>query len=71
MKMESGGQGSDRSGQSERHQEQHRSQPVRQQQHQQGSRQHDANKGGGRQSHANQADQTEETSGGLGRSRDR
>jgi hypothetical protein len=71
MKMGSGGKGSDRTGSSERNQEQHRSTPVRQQQQQQSSEQRDANKGGGGQSHANQADKTNETGGGLGRGRNR
>jgi len=59
------------SGHLERGQEQHRNKPMRQQQQQQGSRQGDANQGGRSQSHSNQADQTDETGGGLGRGRNR
>jgi hypothetical protein len=38
---------------------------MRQQQQQQGLRQGDANRGGRGQSHSNQADQTDETGGGV------
>lgn len=70
-KMGSGGKGSDRSSQPSRNQEQHRSMPIHQQQNQQGMKQRDANKGGSDQSRANQADQSNETSGGLKGNRDR
>ena len=65
------GSGSDRGNQPSRNQEQHRSTPIRQQQNQQGMQQGDANKGGSGQSRANQADLSNETSGGLKGNRDR
>jgi len=71
MKSGSGGKDTDRGNQASHNQEQHRSNPMRQQQHQQGSRQRDANSGGRGQSRANQADQSNETSGGLKGSRER
>ncbi len=69
--MGSGDNRSGRAGQSERGQEQNRSMPLRQQQQNQRGQQRDANKGGGGQSHANQADQTNETGGGLKGDRNR
>jgi hypothetical protein len=71
--MGSGGGRSDRAGQSERGQEQNRSTPMKQQQQNQRGQQRDANKGGGAggQSYSNQADRTDDTSGGLKGDRNR